>query len=212
MSSGVRMSSGVFCRASCFFLNFFSTTCFLILLLPAMLVCSHILFFPSIPNLQDTLKAAFQTYAPVKDRDTTGVYRDAVGCCEMLWDAWKLESFKKTHTHTHTLRKEREKLETHPSGWWFFNWMWHIGFECGIACGIACRISVTFLDVASHLCSFIQWRHMCFLSWELPWVHLGFISGSCSEFGQWIYTFTRLLGITGWANVVYILGDDVANF
>jgi hypothetical protein len=30
----------------------------------------------------------------------------------MLWDAWKLESFKKTHTP----RKEREKLETHPSG------------------------------------------------------------------------------------------------
>lgn len=182
-----------------------------------MLVCSHILFFPSIPNLQDTLKAAFQTYAPVKDRDTTGVYRDAVGCCEMLWDAWKLESLKK-HTHREkSVRSLKRILLVDGSS---IAWCGTLLLNVELHVALQCRISVTFLDVASHLCSFIQWRHMCF-SRELPWVHLGFISGSCSSGStpspdSWgspaepCYAMNAVRARV--ANVVYILGDDVAKF
>lgn len=169
MSSGVRMSSGVFCRASCFFLNFF-ITCFLILLLPAMLICSHILFFPSIPNLQDTLKAAFQTYAPVKDRDTTGVYRDAVRCCEMLWDAWKLESFKK---HTHREKSVRS--------------LKRILLVDGSSIGCGTLVLNVELHVALHVgypSFFSTWLRICAVSFSggtcASWVGncLGFISAS----------------------------------
>ena len=64
---------------------------------------------------------------------------------------------------------------------------------------------------------------MCFSSWELPWVHLGFISGSCSSGNgstpspdSWgspaepCYAMNAVRARV--ANVVYILGDDVAKF